>query len=420
MTPDLERLAAAHGVATSYENWESKPVQVKESAVVAALAALDVDASTPVAVTAALQEVEDARWREVLPPVVVVRRQGEVTVRAETRPRGDILYEDGGMVMTLPAVATDELHGRRRAWTLPIPWLPLGWHTLTVLADGESHQCVLVVAPERIELPASLDRTWGWMVQLYSLRSAGSWGLGDYRDLRTVVESSARDGAGAVLLNPLHAESPVLPINASPYSPSSRRFRSALYLRIEDIPEYADASAAVRELVDALRPVTPPDRIDRDTAWAAKLAALELLWPHARRDAIDAFRAERGEALEEFALFCALAEEHGVPWQSWPEDLQHPGAPGIEPARAAHADRIAFWCWVQLLVDEQLAGAGDGMVVGVIHDLAVGVDAGGADAWSLQDVLALGTTACARSPTRRTATWSAACCATRAGSASTT
>jgi 4-alpha-glucanotransferase len=32
------------------------------------------------------------------------------------------------------------------------------------------------------------------------------------------------------------------------------------------------------------------------------------------------------------------------------------------------------------------------MVVGVIHDLAVGVDAGGADAWALQDALALGTT----------------------------
>jgi 4-alpha-glucanotransferase len=47
---------------------------------------------------------------------------------------------------------------------------------------------------------------------------------------------------------------------------------------------------------------------------------------------------------------------------------------------------------VQLLVDEQLAGLGAGMPVGVVHDLAVGVDAGGADAWALQDVLALGTT----------------------------
>jgi 4-alpha-glucanotransferase len=32
------------------------------------------------------------------------------------------------------------------------------------------------------------------------------------------------------------------------------------------------------------------------------------------------------------------------------------------------------------------------MAVGVVHDLAVGVDAGGADAWALQDAIALGTT----------------------------
>jgi 4-alpha-glucanotransferase len=48
---------------------------------------------------------------------------------------------------------------------------------------------------------------------------------------------------------------------------------------------------------------------------------------------------------------------------------------------------------VQLLVDEQLAAVPSGdMAVGVVHDLAVGVDAGGADAWALQDALALGTT----------------------------
>ncbi|MCW2714634.1 MAG: malQ, partial [Frankiales bacterium] len=87
-----------------------------------------------------------------------------------------------------------------------------------------------------------------------------------------------------------------------------------------------------------------------------------------------------------------LAEEHGVPWQSWPEDLRRPDGPGIASARERLAGRVAFWCWVQLLVDEQLAGIGEDMVVGVVHDLAVGVDAGGADAWALQDALALGTT----------------------------
>jgi 4-alpha-glucanotransferase len=389
---ELQQLAAAHGVATSYDNWERKPVEVKESAVVAALAALDVDASTPAAIATALRDNEEARWREVLPPVLVVRGAGEVVVRTAMQPAVDVVLEDGGPVAVAPQPRPGPTRNGRTEWTIRLPDLPLGWHTLRAVAGAEAAECVLVVAPERIALPAELDRTWGWMVQLYSLRSAGSWGLGDYRDLRTVIESSARDGAGAVLLNPLHVETPVVPINPSPYSPSSRRFRSPLYLRIDDIAEYAAASADVRAQVDALRPPVSPERIDRDAAWTAKLAALDLLWPLARRDAVAAFRAELGRELDDFALFCALAEQHGVPWQEWPTELRSPTAPGIEATRAEHAERIAFWCWVQLLVDEQLAGAGGDMVVGVIHDLAVGVDAGGADAWALQDALALGTT----------------------------
>ena len=275
---------------------------------------------------------------------------------------------------------------------VPLRGLPLGWHELRATAGDRTATSVLCVAPTRIALPEGLDRAWGWMVQLYSLRSAQSWGMGDYGDLRTVVERTAADGGGVVLLNPLHAETPVPPINPSPYSPSSRRFRSAIYLHVEDVPEYAAAPADVRAAVDALRPETDPERVPRDPVWAAKLAALELLWPHARAGALAAWRAEQGRPLEELALFCALAETHGTPWQTWPEALRRPDGPGIAAAVEEHADRIAFWCWVQLLVDEQLAGLGEGMAVGVVHDLAVGVDAGGADAWALQDALALGTT----------------------------
>jgi 4-alpha-glucanotransferase len=389
---DLQQLAAAHGVATSYEDWSGKPVAVSESAVVAALAALDVDASTPRAIADALEAVEAARWAEVLPPVVVVTQGGEVVVRGTSAPSVDVLLESGEVAEVTASPRADEVRDGVTAWTVRLPLLRPGWHTLRAAVDGATAECVLVVAPDRLELPAGLGRTWGWMVQLYSLRSAGSWGMGDYADLRTVVGSSSRDGAGAVLLNPLHAETPVLPINPSPYSPSSRRFRSPLYLRIENLPEYAAAGAGVRADVDALRPAEDEERIDRDATWTAKLAALELLWPTARRDAVDEFRAELGSELDDFALFCALAEEHGVPWQQWPVDLRRPDGPGIAAAREKHSERIAFWAWVQLLVDEQLEGIGADMVVGVIHDLAVGVDAGGADAWALQDALALGTT----------------------------
>ena len=395
MTPDLEQLAAACGVATDYVDWADRRVEVSESAVVSALAALDVDASTDEAVRAALAEVEEARWRRLLPGFVAVRGgSGEVELVVEegAHVRLEVELEDGSTrAVDVPGSVT-ERRGRRVRLVAPLTDLPLGWHALRASAGDSSAAAVLCSAPARLELPAGLDRTWGWMVQLYSLRSADSWAMGDYADLRAVVDRARADGAGVVLLNPLHAETPVLPVNPSPYSPSSRRFRSAIYLRVEDTAEYLAAPADVRAAVDALRPEAEPDRIPRDPVWSAKLAALELLWPLHRVEDLAAWRADGGDALEGFALFCALAEQHGMPWQEWPEELRRLDAPGIASARSDLADRIGFWCWVQLLVDEQLAGVGAELSVGVIQDLAVGVDAGGADAWALQDVLALGTT----------------------------
>jgi 4-alpha-glucanotransferase len=388
VTPALEQLARAHGVATTYDDWSGTPVAVSPSAVAAALAALGVDASTPAAVDAALAEVEEAPWRRLLPPSVVLRGSGEVAlhVQEDAEVHLEVRLEDGSSHrLDVPGVVAAR-RGTRVRRLVPLTGLPLGWHELRCAAGPQSASSVLCVAPSRLGLPAGLDRAWGWMVQLYSLRSERSWAMGDYADLRTVVERSVADGAGVLLLNPLHAETPVVPINPSPYSPSSRRFRSAVYLHVEDAPEYAAAPAEVRAAVDALRPAAEPDRIPRDPVWQAKLAALELLWPLHRTEDLAAWRAAQGRPLEEFALFCALAEQHGPDWQAWPAELQRPGP----AAQAAVADeRVDFWCWVQLLVDEQLAAV-TGLLV--IHDLAVGVDAGGADAWALQDALALGTT----------------------------
>ena len=149
----------------------------------AALAALDVDASGPGALAAALAELEAAPWRRALPPVLVVRQGEPATV--DLRGDGPLVLEreDGTrtpLTVDVPVVREREGVPLRQ---VPLGDLPLGWHRLRA---GDA-VCTLVVAPARIDLPAGQERTWGWMVQLYALRSAGSWGVGDYADLRTVV-----------------------------------------------------------------------------------------------------------------------------------------------------------------------------------------------------------------------------------------
>lgn len=359
---DLAALAAAHGVATSYRDGERRRITVDPDVVVRVLGLLDVDAATPAARRAALAELGD-RTRRLPGTIALTAGTGR-----RVPGRGELTEESG---------AVREVDGE-----LPAD-LPPGYHRLEL--GGRPH--TVVVAPPALPAP---PRSWGWMLQLYALHSAGSWGIGDLGDLREFADWTGHThGAAAILLNPLHAITPVPPIQVSPYTPSSRRFVTPLALRVTDVDAYARADAATRAEVDALRPETVDDRIDHGRVWAAKRAALELLW---RSDGRPEPRADAD--LWEFATFCALAERWGGRWSRWPEPLRNPHGPAVAEARRELGPRVAFHVWVQQRVAAQLQGARDaaraaGMGLGIIGDLAVGCDPDGADGWSLQDVLAL-------------------------------
>ena len=260
-------------------------------------------------------------------------------------------------------------------------------------------------AAGRARAPFPARRSWGFTVQLYSLRSRASWGHGDLRDLADLATWSGRAlGADFVLVNPLHAAEPVPPVSPSPYLAMTRRQLSPLYLRIEDIPEYGRLSPGDRVRIDALAaPLraasTTAALIDRDAVRAAKRAALEMirtvpLGPD-RQAELDAFLARDHRAIEAWATWCAIAEVHGPDWRSWPSGLADPASADVAGFRQARADRVAFHAWLQWLVTAQAVAAQRaagqaGMNTGVIADLAVGAHPGGADAWAYQDVIVPG------------------------------
>lgn len=373
----LHRLAELHGVATSYRDQQQQQVAVDDDVVVTVLAALGVNASDDAAIADSLEQAEAGAADPAVPPVVVTRVGRTASVPAGAS-RGAQLRLEGGDIRSLPV----------RAGTVELPvGLPLGWHELVLDggAGGDTSRPVPVcVAPD--SLPAG-ERGWGWMTQLYAMRSSASWGVGDLADLTTLAEWTAGHGGDLVLVNPLHAVALQLPIQPSPYFPASRRWLNPLYLRIEQLPEYSAAEATLRRQVDARRPAAGEDRIDRDDAWRAKQAALELLFDPA------AVEPPTGD-LAEFATWCALTERHGADWREWPEALRRPGSPAVVAAAEELADRVLWHAWLQRRTEEQCRAAQHaaidaGMRIGIVHDLAVGIDAGGADAWTLQDALAL-------------------------------
>ncbi|MFC4911345.1 4-alpha-glucanotransferase [Actinomadura gamaensis] len=368
---DLRALARAHGVSTDYIDWRGRPAVVSPETLRAVLTSLGADVSTAAAVRDEL--ARKAAPRRV-PPVVV------------TRP-GQPLGKDGTVVLA---------DGR----VLDLPTgeeLPLGWHELSV--DGA--EAALLVAPERL---GTGPRAWGLTAQLYSVRSRASWGMGDLRDLADLAVWGAARGAGFVLVNPMHASEPVPPVGPSPYSPMSRRFASPLYLRVEDVPEYAILPPDDRDRVDRLSaPLRARnetlDVIDRDAVHIAKIQALEILHRAFRENADSApyeeFRRREGAPLTAFATWCALCEEQGADWREWPADLRD--AEGTAVGRAARrlAGRVDFHAWLQWQLDRQLGAAqtaarGAGMPIGIVHDLAVGVHRASADAWMYRTLFAPG------------------------------
>jgi 4-alpha-glucanotransferase len=261
--------------------------------------------------------------------------------------------------------------------------LPLGYHELEDQGTGERTR--LIVTPGQCYLPDDLS-TWGWAVQLYAVRSKRSWGMGDLGDLATLGRWSAQKlGAGMLLVNPMHAPLPTPAQQPSPYYPSSRLFRNPLYLRIEDVPGADRLGSKLEPLVQAGRELNGAARIDRDAIFRLKMRALAQIFAKAgRADAFDRYRAREAPWLELYATFSTLVERHGANWRAWPRDLRRPGGAAVNRFRRAHQQRVRFHEWLQWLIDEQLSRAG--RAIPLVGDLAVGVDAGGADAWLWQDM----------------------------------
>ncbi|WP_029430490.1 4-alpha-glucanotransferase [Blastococcus sp. URHD0036] len=257
---------------------------------------------------------------------------------------------------------------------------PLGYHWIQ--APG-GHRRRLIVTPGRCWLP---DRTWGWAVQLYAARSRASWGIGDLADLRSIREMAAAQGAGFVLINPLHAVAPTPEQEASPYLPATRRFRNPIYLRVSEVP----GAHAVELDEDAGRALSDGELIDRDAVWARKRAVLRRVFDATGRDdqAFPDWWWHQGQKLQDWATWCAIADEHGPDWHTWPEALRDPRSEEVGRFVADHERDVAFHAWLQWCLQLQLERATEGMTV--IQDLPIGVAGGGADAWTWQDVLAQG------------------------------
>ncbi|MGN8000158.1 4-alpha-glucanotransferase [Sphingomonas sp. 22176] len=263
--------------------------------------------------------------------------------------------------------------------------LPIGYHRL----ETDAGMIDLAVAPPQGWRVADLRldrRPWGTAVQLYSLREGDAFG--DFGALGRFVGVAGAAGLDAVAMSPVHALFTADPQRYSPYSPSSREYLN---------PLYADPALLGFDATEA----DGPALIDWPVAAPAKLARLRDAYAALPEEAAHAFAdyvAAADGRLIDHARFEALhghflrtTGAHG--WQGWPEPYRNPRSPEVAAFADAYAGEVRFHLFLQWLADASLARAADaarGMALGLIADIAVGLDVGGSHAWSRGDELMLG------------------------------
>ncbi|AOM42058.1 4-alpha-glucanotransferase [Xenorhabdus hominickii] len=302
--------------------------------------------------------------------------------------------------------------------------LPLGYHTLTLIPeteqDGNSHpqsmqlqSIQLIVAPERCYEPDAIthgEKLWGACVQLYTLRSENNWGIGDFGDLKYMLQELAQRGGAFIGLNPLHAIYPAMPENASPYSPSSRHWVNIIYIAVNQLEDFNNSAEAqewwqLPETQLKLQQARQNEWVDYTSVMALKMSALRLAYQQFRnrpdndpkRTIFQQFVSKGGVSLYSQATYDALHHKlYGENntywgWPVWPEKYREPESDAVKEFSHLHQQEVGFFLWLQWIADIQLAecftiSQANHMPIGIYRDLAVGVAHGGSETWCNRNI----------------------------------
>ncbi len=396
----LRQLATRAGIAPHWTDQTGAAREVSPDSLRAILRALGLPADSDAALRNSLALVEsgsDATAASRFTTARVGRQVGlpltapagtRVEVTLESGSRRILMSEEGfGGTLTLPAF--DEP----------------GYHSVHT-DDGDF---TVATAPERCITFADLNGGapgFGLAAQIYSLRTPNDGGIGNFAGVSALARAAAARGADALAISPVHALYGAAPGHFSPYSPSTRLFYNPLHAdpaavlpdemlrdviakaglgeemaRLSALPQVDWLAATplrqrlLRALFDALcdpNSAAGPARADFERALAG---ASPLLKSHALFEVLHAAQLEQNP--------------DAWSWRDWDAGYRDPDSPQVAAFAAAHERDVAYQIFLQWLTgrsydEAQRACREGGMKVGLIADLAIGMDGSGSHAWSRQ------------------------------------
>ncbi len=425
MSDLIEQIAKTCGIASDYIDATGKLVVISHECKLQCLRALGYKVDDEAALAKQYNDELDSLYKKGSEPVIVVKENLPLTFTLALTDKElageityDIVQEEGAKSSALLLINPATKHDTRvvdgvemSKYTAAVSVaLPLGYHDVTfTTVERKLPSIRVIIVPNACYKPqaiASGYKVWGPSVQLYTLRSQNNWGIGDFADLASLIQNVAQRGAGFVGINPIHAAYPANPEEASPYSPSSRRWLNVIYISVPSVPEFKTCAEAqqyangqaIQEQIKFLRDL---EYVDYKNVMKVKLNVLRIAFEHSRIDdrrtkrglAFLKFCEEGGKSLDYMATYDAIMAAYyrdGVQAWGWPkfeEGYQKPDDKFIKKYAQEHETEVKFYKYLQFLADEQLGEANEvakkcGMVVGIYRDLAVGVSSGSEEIWA--------------------------------------
>ncbi|MCF8055956.1 MAG: malto-oligosyltrehalose synthase [Desulfocapsa sp.] len=429
-TNSLYELAKLYGIYLDPQNEAAGKPGAADGLLISALQAVGLSITEPDEAEHHLQQVHKQRWQQLLDPVLVLQEKEEsvsIPVRlpvAEHRQYHWTIAEESSMEhhgdfkpSEMPVDSTELLNGHEYGihhLDLQI-CLPCGYHHLTIrIADQTNDDAtisqLLIITPRHCYVPPGISgdsRVWGVHLYLHAIRSRTNWGVGDFSNLKQLLNWAATHGAGTIHTAPLYSIHAGISDEWNPYAPSCRCRLNILYLDVEAIADFSEneeikvhcRKAGFQAKLASLR---HQEQIDYDAVFRKKEELFKKLWNHfsinhlnpetARGNDFRHFQQQEGKTLYYFAIFAVIADELGVcghqkeDLNHWPHELRDPSSEAVAEFARHHENEIEYHQYLQWQAELQLAVIGRrsmelGLKVGLLREFPYSPGGSGFESW---------------------------------------
>lgn len=252
---------------------------------------------------------------------------------------------------------------------------------------------VIVYNLDQAFFPLYNVRLAGTLVPVFSLRSEGSFGVGDFGDLKSMINLVYATGQRVLQILPVNDTTTTYSWQDSyPYSCISIFAIHPQYVDLRQLPALTNAKQrndfeALREQLNAL------PQIDYEQVNAAKIKYLRLLFAQEGSKVLSSkgfkqFMLQAGSWLVPYAQYCVLRDKYGTAcFSQWPDHntWNEADRDKLLRIRSQEYHEASFWYYVQYILHNQLLEAHQyarKKHVILKGDIPIGVSRYGCDVWT--------------------------------------